>query len=41
MQPTRQNDRKGNAARNERPIEHLAAAAVTLDMGVEEQAAGV
>ena len=31
----------GNAARNERPIEDLSAAAEALDMGVEQEALGL
>src|SRR4051794_24955646 len=38
MQPTRHNEPMGNAARNERPIEDLSAAAESLDVGVEEEA---
>src|ERR1700758_2726441 len=34
IQPTRQNDWKGNAGRNLRPIENLSAAAVALDESV-------
>src|SRR6187455_200555 len=41
MQPTRQNEPMGNGAGNERPIEDLSAAAVSLDMGVEEEALGL
>src|SRR5687768_13685900 len=41
MQPTRQNDRKGHVARNERPIENLSTTAIALDMRVEQEALGV
>src|SRR5690349_14358910 len=38
IQPTRQNDWKGDAWWNLRPIENLSAPAVALDEGVEQQA---
>ena len=41
MQPTRQNDWTGHVERDLRPIEDLSTAAVTLDMGVEQQSLGV
>src|SRR3954471_22320505 len=40
MQPTRQNDRKGNVGGNERPIEDLSATAEPLDFGIEQQGLG-
>ena len=40
MQPTRQNDRTGYVGGDERPIEDLSAAAVTLDVGVEQDNLG-
>src|SRR3954463_10556803 len=40
MQPTRQNEPMGDAARNERPIEDLSAAAPGFDVSVEQKTLG-